>query len=229
MQLQSAHLAVRRSPSKSDGNPALCLEAKRMFGRIDSSALLLHVFGLPLEDVGVDDAGDAPDAPNVVEHEDDNVPETVAECCFAAAAVGDLRLAGGSSCRSGHATPLGQYPLVNGSQSSAVALTLTWRYLHPSRAHAPRRNILQSGTLFCELNKKHTHITTSYAHRQESASQIIASLIAGARRNSQRERERAKQTAAGFSTLSFWCDSRHLGSLHSFFRNFRHIATRRLS
>ncbi|GMF09646.1 unnamed protein product [Phytophthora lilii] len=139
-------------PSKSDGKPALCFGANRMLGRIESSAL--SFFGLPQDDAGADDVGDgrlmAPD--EAAEHADDNVPETFAGRLLAsfpdAAAVGDLRLINRSSCLIGHAAPLGQYPFKNGSQSSAVALTFTWRYLQPSRVHAPRRNILQSGTLF---------------------------------------------------------------------------------
>lgn len=44
-----------------------------MLGRIDSSALEVSLFGLPLDDT---DAGDTLAAPGEAEHGDDNVPET---------------------------------------------------------------------------------------------------------------------------------------------------------
>ena len=201
------HFDIRRRPSKSDGKPALCFDAKRMFGRSDSS--VLSSFGLP----GPENRFDARAIPDGDERGGEDVPETVADVllllsCPIAVVVDNLR----SSCRSGHTPPFGQYPLVNGSQTSAVALTFTWRYLQSSRVQAPRRNILQSGTLFCTLTQRQTHhnrLHTSSTSRQATM--------------------RAKHNLANFSTSSCWCDSKHLGSLHSFFKNFRHIATRRLS
>jgi hypothetical protein len=53
--------------------------------------------------------------------------------------------------------------------------------------------------------------------------QATASLVTGARARA------SKAKSQRFSTSSCWCDSRHLGSLHSFFKNLRHMATRRLS
>ena len=78
------------------------------------------------------------------------------------------------------------------------------------------------------LHVKHGSIHKASQHHTISKHQPTHPTLS-AEASKRLQCKQSSNSLVSYTTSSCWCDSKHLGSLHSFFRNFRHITTRRLS